>query len=625
VITIEPPPEIWAPTATIADQQEISILQRLSGGQLSLVEDDEAVEAALVAADGTLTSGLSARREALLCHPRWRCLRALRLHCWPTWLQTWLLGPRPWDPRPELGERPAQQSFAVSSHLFVHLLAAVMAVAFLSLRSQIIPLLGENGLMPALDAAERLQAVPWHRAPSVFRWIAPTDGALRGLALLGALLSVPIWLRMLPRIAIFAQVGLYLSFCSVGSPFLNFQWDNLLLELGVLALLLPMAGARLLPGAREIRGLPSPGPIGVFVMQWMLFRLLFESGCAKVLAGSRGGWLDLSAMGSYYQTVPLPTPLTHILRHLPPAFHEWETLATLVIEILLPVFIFSTPRIRAVLFVLFSGLQLGIIATGNYAFFNVLSLCLNLFLLDDRIWGLLLRGRVAPLWLRPRRWRMARTALIALPATLLVTASLVSFATFALDRKSSGPAISTLHSLRNCYAPFRIVNVYHLFASITRERVMPEIQGSNDRETWLPYRFHYAPGATDKAPRFIAPHQPRFDFQLWFLAFSKSGWKNAVARSQKKHNYHFWIETQQQVRDGSRSYFLRLLAKLQSDPAAVSALLAHNPFPNAPPTYLRVVFYDYTLADPKTRRETGEWWIRGEPMLDESVLQRQAP
>ncbi len=42
-------------------------------------------------------------------------------------------------------------------------------------------------------------------------------------------------------------------------------------------------------------------------------------------------------------------------------------------------------------------------------------------------------------------------------------------------------------------------------------------------------------------------------------------------------------------------------------------LLRANPFPEAPPRYLRAVVYRYHFTDPAVRGATGAWWRR-EPL-----------
>lgn len=44
----------------------------------------------------------------------------------------------------------------------------------------------------------------------------------------------------------------------------------------------------------------------------------------------------------------------------------------------------------------------------------------------------------------------------------------------------------------------------------------------------------------------------------------------------------------------------------------VLALLEKNPFPHAPPKYVRAMIYQYHFTDLATRRATGRWWRRDE-------------
>ena len=591
----------------------------------------------------------------------------------------------------------SQSSYRTSTHLFLHLLALIHMIAFVSLHVQVTHLVGENGLVPATaklelwkeaaqtsmrnsGAAEAAVENDWQwrafmMAPTLYHWIEASDANLRLGCAFGAWLSVLTLLRVFPRMVLLMQLALYLSLATASSPFLNFQWDNLILETTCIALLLPMAGTILLPRNRAASPMANPNWVTVFLMQWLVFRLYFESGFAKIMGGVGGGWLDLTAMNAYYNTAPLPTPLTRTFHNLPVWFHEWETLGTLVIEFLLPVFIFAGRGFRRALFVIFSGLQIAIMLTGSYAFFNWMSLILGLFLIDDHDWLLVRRWghkftRIA--WKRPIPsevryvtpvWRKTIVgAITGVCAMVLLAASVNSFFLFMFDRnphqlllandqKIAGRSLlendefvifqerdgtrkryaradvnriekgllSQMNWFASYYQPYRVVNVYHLFASITRERVMPEIQGSMDSIDWKPYRFQYATSDPTKTPMYVAPHQPRFDFQLWFLAFAKSGWKNNVPRSRKEHDYHFWYETRKQY-PGGREYFLNLLEKLQKNPEQVSFFFSEMPFGDQPPKYLRLVFYDYHMSDDETFAKTGSYWTRGKPMIDEALI-----
>jgi hypothetical protein len=113
----------------------------------------------------------------------------------------------------------------------------------------------------------------------------------------------------------------------------------------------------------------------------------------------------------------------------------------------------------------------------------------------------------------------------------------------------------------------------------------PEIivEGSDDGRTWKPYEFRWKPGDVRRPPAFVAPHQPRLDWQMWFAAL-----------------------------DGCEEnpWFLNFLARLLQGEPAVTRLLEKNPFPSVPPRFLRSNLYDYRFTDRETRRATVAWWRR---------------
>jgi hypothetical protein len=131
---------------------------------------------------------------------------------------------------------------------------------------------------------------------------------------------------------------------------------------------------------------------------------------------------------------------------------------------------------------------------------------------------------------------------------------------------------------------FRSVNIYHLFATMTLVRYEVVIEGSADGTTWVPYEFRYKAGDPNRPPPVVAPHQPRVDFQLWFLLL--------------------------RGRPPADPYFNNLLARLFQAPQAVAPLFSHDPFPNAPPEFIRLAFYRYHFTDWATRRASGAWWQR---------------
>ena len=265
----------------------------------------------------------------------------------------------------------------------------------------------------------------------------------------------------------------------------------------------------------------------------------------------------------------------------------------LFVQLLVPFFIFAPRRLR--IFAAFSiiSLEVLILLTGNYTFFNILTIALCLFLLDDA----LLR-RFVPQRLSKRvftQWG-ARVVSTSARATLVAVASIIVFVSvFQMTRIFFGvfpkPALYVAQIVR----PLHVVNTYGLFAVMTTTRPEIIIEGSYDGVTWLEYGFRYKPGDTSKRPRQVAPHQPRLDWQMWFEGLHAERVMR-VSDDPRTYTYNLWF----------RNFIIRLL---QGAPS-VLALLGTNPFPDKPPVYVRAVVYDYRFTDPQERKETGLWWKR---------------
>jgi len=139
-----------------------------------------------------------------------------------------------------------------------------------------------------------------------------------------------------------------------------------------------------------------------------------------------------------------------------------------------------------------------------------------------------------------------------------------------------------VETLGNQLQPFRIVNRYHVFATMKTERIELVIEGSMDGVNWKGYEFRYKPGDTYRRPELVVPHHPRLDWLMWFVP---------------THPVFLpWFE----------KFMLRLA---ENSPAVVD-LLEHNPFPGQAPRYLRVSVYRYYFSSPDTRTATGQWWQR---------------
>lgn len=456
--------------------------------------------------------------------------------------------------------------------LYLRLLGGVFLIAFTSLGRQVLGLYGSRGISPIreLMGSERLRGLGpqrFHLIPSVF-WLGSSDKALVRACRAGQLLSLALMFNMAPRFTTALLWGLYLSYASAGREFLSFQWDVLLLEMGLLGVLAAPSGLRPGPGREDASALD------VALFRLLVFRLYLGSGLSKLQSGDRT-WRELTALRHYYETAPLPTRGGWYVHHLPLRVQKLSTAATLVLETAVPFLVFAPRRLRQLAFVLFNLLQASIIATGNYGFFNVQSIVLGFWLLDDEALSRVLPFQPAEP-ARPRAvWRTVAGTVVGAPLLVLGASELL--ARFDLPRKR--PRL--LEQLSTRTRPFRSVNPYGLFSVMTVRRPEISIEGSEDGEEWREYTFRYKVSRPDQPPRQVAPHQPRLDWQMWFAALGSPP-----------------------------SWFLSLLVRLMEGSPEVLALFAENPFPERPPRYVRALLYDYRMTDLETRRRTGEWWTR---------------
>jgi len=57
-------------------------------------------------------------------------------------------------------------------------------------------------------------------------------------------------------------------------------------------------------------------------------------------------------------------------------------------------------------------------------------------------------------------------------------------------------------------------------------------------------------------------------------------------------------------------WFVNFMFRLLQGSHEVVVLLGNNPFPKAPPRYLRAQVYEYRFTTWEERRQTGAWWHR---------------
>jgi len=348
---------------------------------------------------------------------------------------------------------------------------------------------------------------------------------------------------------------------------MSFQWDFLLLECGFLAIFLPWGST-----------------IIVWLYRWLVFRFMFLGGAVKIASGDKS-WDSLTALGYHFETQPLATPLSWYIHHLPESVLMAGTGITLIIELLVPFLIFTPRRFRHIAAWCFLLIEMSILLTGNYNFFNLLTIFICLFLFDDAAVKRLIPGRIftGRMLFVMSKIHYSGAGIFASSCALLVALTSVYMGATQITRIVGGDRGLQGSAVYRFLTPFGIVNTYGPFAVMTRVRNEIVIEGSTDKSTWQEYQFKYKPGDLEKCPGWVAPHQPRIDWQMWFAALNKP-------------EHERW--------------FFNLLIRLLQNSEPVMAIFKHNPFPDDPPASVRARFYEYTFTSIEERKKTGKCWNR---------------
>jgi hypothetical protein len=251
------------------------------------------------------------------------------------------------------------------------------------------------------------------------------------------------------------------------------------------------------------------------------------------------------------------------------------------IELVVPFLIFGPRRVRVFAFWWLLLLQVLIAITGNYCFFNLLTFALCVLLLDDSALRCILRKGKPAGWDSTSHRKPGWPIWIAAPLASVIFLITACLAWYRLDLHNSPPA--WVETALSRVAPFDSFNSYGLFMVMTTTRDEIIVEGSNDGATWLPYEFKYKPGDLKRRPAFVAPHQPRLDWQMWFAALGSAR---------------------------QNPWFINFCIRLLQGSPDVLALLEKNPFPDQPPKYIRAQLYQYHFTNFQERRDTGDWWRR---------------
>src|SRR4051812_30261220 len=402
-------------------------------------------------------------------------------------------------------------SYWLTRFVILRLLGFVYAVAFFVAAKQLVPLVGHDGLTPATEYLTHLHSALGSRTegmlqlPTLF-WLGCTDSGMSIFAWIGFAVSLLVLGGYANAILLALLWMMYMSIVHIGQIWYGYGWEIQLLETGFLAIFLcPLLDGRPFPRCR-------PPLLVLWLFRWLGFRIMIGAGLIKM----RGDpcWSDLTCMAYHYETQPIPSPISRYLHFAPLWFHKFETLWNHFTELVVPWFSFGPRFARHIAGALLVLFQVFLIVSGNLSFLNYLTIIPFLACFDDTLLRHVLPKRIVA--------RAEKAAEESEPSRINNTVALaLSILIAYLSVAPVMNLISHRQMMNTAFNRLDLVNTYGAFGSVGRERNEIVFEGTDDAvitgdTKWREYEFAAKPGDPDRRPPFIAPYQPRIDWQIWF-------------------------------------------------------------------------------------------------------------
>lgn len=462
--------------------------------------------------------------------------------------------------------------------VFLRLLGFVYFFAFLSLATQVIPLIGENGLLPAKNFLSTFHLGKFDaflNLPTIF-WFKMSDGFLLFLAWLGVALSFVVMIGFANSIIMLILWFIYMSFVHIGQIFYGYGWEIQLLETGFLAIFLcPLCDLNPFPKS-------APPKQVIWLLRWLAFRINIGAGLIKL----RGDpcWRDLTCLYYHYETQPIPNPLSRYLHFMPKWFHNLGVLWNHFIELIVPFFVFYPKIARHVAGILLISFQFILILSGNLSFLNWLTILPAIACFDDSFFR-----KILPKWIVNKAEFSAKNQVTKKYKNIIPWALIILVAWLSIPVVQN--LLSSRQYMNTSFNQWDFVNTYGAFGSVGKERYELILEGTDDQivtsqTKWKEYDFKAKPDNIYRTLPIIAPYQPRIDWQIWFAAMQ---------------------------RPEQNPWLIHLIWKLLDNDKDALSLLANNPFPDKAPKYIRVQFYKYEFTKPGEseaiwkRTYVGQW------------------
>lgn len=494
--------------------------------------------------------------------------------------------------------------------LLPRLLGLAFVIAFVSLSRQVVPLVGSRGVSPLHHRLARLRRdVPaprrWFEAPTLF-WFGHGDATLATLPWVGvvggafAMLGGPLgwWGLLLCWLC-------YLSLDVVG---LWLPWDTLLLEAGFLALFLPATA--LLP---DLHAVEPPLASVAFMQRWLVIRLMWGFAKLKFWGTEKGDGLYLRGFLTW---LPMPTPAGWLAQKAPAWALRLGCAFMFVAEVVAPLLAWF-PQTRVLGAALLVALMIGIQATGNWGHFNIAYAGLCVVLLDTT-------STLSDLWASD--WTAAPDVFVHATMGVLFVASVALFPLnswvtqaalqWNTDRFTWGrPWLTRLLDAARRFNRLRLVGAYGVFPPNTSPpiKMVPVMESSHDGQTWTPIPWRFMPVGEHSPPRFIAPHHPRLDHSCIYVGLG-------LNESDPVGGLMFEVKPYGGSPYSQHSWLQRVVQRVLEGEPGVLSLLGKNPFPDGPPTWVRVVHQCLRPGSTERRTRCGKWWhARAMSVLHEPV------
>ncbi|HEY7387211.1 MAG TPA: lipase maturation factor family protein, partial [Bryobacteraceae bacterium] len=316
----------------------------------------------------------------------------------------------------------------------------------------------------------------------------------------------------------------------------------------------------------------APVPLTMWLLRWMEFRVMFGAGMIKL----RGDpcWKALTCLDTFYETQPIPNPLSWYFHWLPRGVLHGGVLMNHFVELIVPFGLFAPQPVATIAGLIIIAFQLLLMLGGNLSFLNLLTIVLAIAALDSRFLAKIVPLKAVALLAPGPVLRYSSAALAAVVVVLSVPV--------VLNMLSPGQLMNY------SYNPLELVNTYGAFGSIGRTRYEVIVEGTDATAPtpdaqWREYEFKGKPGDVRRRPPQIAPYHLRLDWLMWFAAMSEYS---------------------------REPWFVNFMAKLLEGDRAVLSLILQNPFPDRPPRFVRARLFVYRFTTPEERRASGAWWKR---------------